>query len=419
MRRFPFFERDASPVPALPCFDVTCSAPARAVIAFGDSEGHVLLLARDHTVAAFRAHEFRVNAVAHVKGTDLLLTVGDGADSRPAASRNAARAAVQAARERERRARDPSAGGRGAWAGGDGGEEDAEGGGGGGEGGGAPGAGAPDLGALLGLGGGVLLDGDASALERGMGKWERGAVLSAEALAAGSGGGGGGGGGSGGGGGGGGAGAAPPAAAGAAPAPGGAVLKVWRLDRRDGRSGQPECLRTVRVFAGGAERVVTCLAASDDGSQAAVGCGDGALLLLRADFFRNVGGREGGGGGGLFGAAAAALGGGGGALGGGAGAAVKAQLLQAPPEGGGEGGAGAGAFAPGVSAEAITCLAYALAADPAAAAGGAAAAAAAGSSPSRGSGWRKGGGAPPPSRAMLCLFTTSFTRVRCYFPTET
>jgi hypothetical protein len=336
MRRFNFFDRETVRSPWLQCLDITAGAAGRGVLAVGDSEGAVVLLDRDaRPLTAFRAHALRVSAMAILRSADFLVTVGDGADARPPHVRAAARGAVLAARDRLRRERDRAAGegesgdggddergGRRRGGGGGGrkyssqdddsegsGSDDggAGGGGGGGRtgggGGGGGGANARDLGALLGLGN-LVLEGPASPLVRGDGLWEAGAALGSDGSGA----------------------AAAAAAAGRAP---GAVLKVWRLDRRDPRTGSPECVRTVRLFgAGGSggsgsgggaggggagERVVTSFAIAEDGSQAAIGCGDGAILLLRGDLLRGSA-REG---------RLLSL-----ALGGGGAGAVKTQWLQ-------------------------------------------------------------------------------------------
>lgn len=356
MRRFAFFEKDVTRVSALSCLDVTCATSGGGVLSLGDSEGHIILVSRDLSLTAFAAHAHRVNAIAHVRGTDVLLTIGDGADSRPASARAAAQATVLSVRERERREVDARAD--------------------------APPEGT-DLATALGVSR-LNFEGAASALASAGGgsTWDVGAVL------------------------------------GSAGAPA-AVLKVWRLDRRDPTTGEPECMRTVRVFepagAGGgvggggggggsgggvgargvalasdSERVVTALAASDDGSQVAIGCGDGTLLLLRSDFLREGAAREGR----LFG------------FGGmGASAGVRTQVLR-EADGAATGG---GDFAAGVGIGAITSLVFSLAPDPNASS--------ALRSPPRG-GALLGSGRNARARGMLTLFCATHSRVRSYFTTD-
>jgi hypothetical protein len=361
MRRFAFFERDVQRLPALSCLDVTCAASGGGVVSVGDSEGHVVLLSRDLSLTAFSAHAHRVNALTHIRGTDILITVGDGADSRSGAARASARASALGSRERERREIDAA---------------------------GAAGADS-DLGVALGMPR-VTLEGPASALGGAGGLWDAGAELGAQ---------------------------------GAGPAPA-ALLKIWRLDHRDPVTGEPELVRAVRVFdpgsssaaakadkAGGgaplaspeSERVVTCIAAADDGTQVAIGCGDGTVILFRGDFTRLTPAR-----GRLF---ARGFG-----MGDGGAGHPKAQILcegANPSESGGGGGGGGGsgggaAFARGVGTGAITSLNFNVSADPNAGKTGL------GASPAR----SKASNASAASQGMLTLFVTSHLRVRSFFTTN-
>lgn len=285
---------------------------------------------RDFGCTAIQAHKTRVNAVAQVKGADVLVSIGDGADWRPSHVRASARATAIAARDRLRRERDRE---RAAASGkpkrkasdagsddnqddidgddrnsndgdndagsdnADGSDDDGAGRRGGASAGRAGKDGAEadkDLGYVLGLG--VPLEGAASALVRGDAAWEAGSSIG-------------------------------PAGTPEASQPS-ATLKVWRLDKRDARTGAPECVRTMKIFTAGAngkdkgtnltERVVTSLAVSEDLQQVAIGCGDGCILLLRGDLLRGGGrgGDKGSGGGLTFGISMSL------------GSSLKPQLLQ-------------------------------------------------------------------------------------------
>ena len=334
MRRFNFFDREAVKTSsALSCLDITSISGGRGAAAIGDSEGHVVFADREFVGvrgSAFQAHRFRINALYLLKSSDILVTIGDGADSRPPILRASGRAAALAARERLRRDldRDKLQGGVGVGGGntttddssnqslndtsntngddGNGGNIMPD----------------RDLGDLLGLC--IPLEGAASALVRGDSTWTAGSSLS--------------------------------------PPPGGwptgtnpkdinnsninipcATLKVWRLDRRDVRVGSlPECVRTIRIFPGGVagntlgsggsgtasisrggasssmsvtssgigasssgslshteqkaqiERVITSMCVSEDLNMVAIGCGDGTVLVLRGDLLKGGIGETGG-----------------------------------------------------------------------------------------------------------------------------
>jgi hypothetical protein len=382
----------------------------------GDGEGHVVLVGRDFSGRAFRAYKHRVNAVALLHGSDVLVTLGDGADARPAAARAASRAAALAARDKLRRDRDrerataggsggksaaaaasspapkkgaAAAGRKGARAASEDDDEDDDGGrrSDDDDDGGPSSAPDTDLGYVLGLG--VPLETPSSS-----------AAASSAA-------------------GGGASGPSPDD-----PAFASATIKVWRLDRRDPRTGAPECVRTVRVFTAPSrqpEKPVTALAANEELSQVAVGCADGTLLLLRSDWLRERGSA----------------------------ATVKYQLLQEPQApapaapGGSGGGSAAAASAP--NSEAVTFLGFASYADPNAASSSAAAAGgdedgggdgadaapsssgllARGASSLRVGGGKAGGAAAAASAAaaaasssggMPVLFHVSRSRVRSWFP---
>lgn len=386
MRRFNFYEREPVKAPALQVLDITCAASGRGSLTFGDSEGHILMLDRNYRATGFQAHKTRVNAICQLRNSPVLVTVGDGADARPTHVRNAARAAVLNARERAGREAEQAL--ADALSQREDGEEDRE------EGESSSG----DIGLRLGLG--FPLEGVASALQRGDATWEGGAALTAQG---------------------------PPQAGGKGDAEGPvAVLKVWRLDRRDPRTGIPECARTCRVFASNPkesatrERVVTCLAVAEDCSQVAIGCGDGAVVLLRGDLLKGdrAGGRTA-----KRGLVSFNLGLGGG----GSGAqSLKAQLLYDPP-GSLEASAQAAAEegAAGVTGEAVTALLYSVhAGDPSVGSTLAATATTESKGSSAGGGQGAsfgasgGGQGARRSRPMLCLYATTAHNVRCYFPTE-
>ena len=505
MRRFNFFDRDAVKTsPALSCLDITSVSGGRGAAALGDSEGHVVFADREFVGvrgSAFQAHRFRINALYLLKSSDVLVTIGDGADARPPAVRAASRSAALAARERLRRDMDREKSQLQSSSSNDAqedDEDDSENGGGVGGGGAIP---ERDLGDILGLG--VPLEGAASALVRGDSTWTAGSSLS--------------------------------------PTPGGwpqeksssgtigigkdssssntninipcATLKVWRLDRRDVRAGSmPECVRTVRIFPGGVataasagggaagtnsgarsiggnsavssslsssnsgsgtsgssasdakaqiERVITSLSVSEDLNMVAIGCGDGAVIVLRGDLLRGGIGETGGrfqrGMGAALGIATSLANM---AVGAGLGASsLKPQILNdgnpnflsslsSALSDGGDAVSNDLAQqqqqqAAGVSVDAqVTFLAFVSHADPSLAAatqssstdpqtaGSMGSAAASGVDALNDAGPSGGNGPLPPGRSrqrggpasrsgrMLCLFACTPARLRCYFPTE-
>ncbi len=73
-----------------------------------------------------------------------------------------------------------------------------------------------------------------------------------------------------------------------------AVVKVWRLESKEGSSPTPVCIRSFRVFDVKSSEVadecaVTCLAVTEDLAQIAVGLMDGSVFLFRGEFHRERG----------------------------------------------------------------------------------------------------------------------------------
>lgn len=91
---------------------------------------------------------------------------------------------------------------------------------------------------------------------------------------------------------------APPVAVGGAgaalePSVPAAMVKVWRLEAKDG-APTPVCSRSFRAFDIKSADVpddcaVTCVAVTEDLTQVAIGCGDGTVFLFRGEFHRDRG----------------------------------------------------------------------------------------------------------------------------------
>lgn len=68
------------------------------------------------------------------------------------------------------------------------------------------------------------------------------------------------------------------------------VVKVWRLDRRNPKTDEPLCVRTMPALgpegSGAREVCITSLAVLEDLSQIALGLSTGRVLLLRGQFYR-------------------------------------------------------------------------------------------------------------------------------------
>lgn len=73
-----------------------------------------------------------------------------------------------------------------------------------------------------------------------------------------------------------------------------AMVKVWRLESKEGVSPTPVCIRSFRVLDVKSlevadECAVTCLAVTEDLAQIAVGLMDGTVILFRGEFHRERG----------------------------------------------------------------------------------------------------------------------------------
>lgn len=369
-RRFRFFDEKTVNSHILECLDITCTSSGRGVIAAGDSEGHIVLLGQNmEPIISWEAHKSRVNHIFQPKSHDFLISIGDGMDMRNSNIRAAARKLILANRERIRRelgqegktSKHNSSDDLSLQDGKDLGSFSQS----------------EDLGALLKLN--FELDGNASALFRGDGQWEAGASESSYN---------------------------PQYAS-------GAVLKVWYLNRNNALKKAPECVRTINIFSktGGKsglgtgssqasaqslpEKLITAFTVAEDGSQCAIGCVDGTILLLRGNLFSTAKKSERG-----FGAGLTAVG-----LGGNT---IKHQILQppaAPPSLNSslilsekkKGEKSSNRY--DLDSEAILDLGYTVQPNP---------------NMKRGTDSSR----EPNSKDMLCLFSSTASKVKCYFPTE-
>lgn len=435
MRRFAFFDRDTVHSTILPCLDVIAASSGRGSVILGDSEGHLIFVNRDWGCTAIQAYKTRVNAIAQVKSCDVVVTIGDGADSRSSFQRSQARSftlsirkQVRENRENEVKKKQQQQNTKGQRSDSQNDDEDnndedndnddvqesssrrsstvtdqentnntmnnneeennefslAE--------------NNRDIGYIYGLG--IPLEGVTSALVRGDSSWDSGSILPLPTSS--------------------------PVQETLQPC---ATLKVWRLDKRDPRTGNPECVRTMKVFPSGpygkdrslGERIVTSLAVAEDLTQIAIGCGDGTVLLLRGDILKGGNSSRNSERNSRLGVAIG--------LAMNMGTNLKPQLLfegttstdtvaSSASSGTSSGNkndtalttsSSSGASSTsvyGMTNEAITYLSYTAQADPSLS-----------SEPDTFAG-KANGGTRSRHRTMLCLFATSLNRIRCYFPTE-
>lgn len=93
-KTFRFFEREIIKDPDadsalldLQALDITCATAGSGFIIVGDNDGYIHMFDQQFRVRRFRPFSARVNQVMHLRQSSILITVGDGPDSRPAQER--------------------------------------------------------------------------------------------------------------------------------------------------------------------------------------------------------------------------------------------------------------------------------------------------------------------------------------------
>jgi vacuolar protein sorting-associated protein 11 len=105
-KRFSFFDKEILPAPEVKGLDITCSAAGHGCVFLGDAEGGITTMSnnfveRKVSFSTFRAYDQRVTHLQVLQKRNLLISLGDGVDHRPAEDRAAARKFIQLHRDQQ------------------------------------------------------------------------------------------------------------------------------------------------------------------------------------------------------------------------------------------------------------------------------------------------------------------------------
>lgn len=86
--------------------DITCCTSGRGNFILGDSEGGLTFISRDYNIYRYQAYDCRVTHAYMLHNQNILVTIGDGIDSRPDDCQEISR--NSAAKKRAQRAEESS-----------------------------------------------------------------------------------------------------------------------------------------------------------------------------------------------------------------------------------------------------------------------------------------------------------------------